>query len=252
MMRSPLLTMLSLLAVALLVASSAWAEDAERPVLLVANPLGVPLGTTTKIKLRGQKLDNAKEVLCADGKSTAKIVGQGGVGVPNMLKAENVGDKFVEIELTVPEDAAVGELALTVVTEKGTSEPLTIYLGGEYPLLAEKEGNDGFRTAQAIAVPQIVDGSIHGDRNVDCFAIEAAAGQKLSCEVFAARRGSGLDPLLSLYDDRGQLLASHDDLPDSRDARIEITLPTAGKFYLVIQDAHDIGSEAHPYRLVVK
>src|SRR5690606_28617382 len=77
---SPLLTMLSLFAVAFSLASSAFAEDAERPVLLVANPLGVPLGATTKIKLRGQKLDNAKEVNCADGKATAKIIGQGGAG----------------------------------------------------------------------------------------------------------------------------------------------------------------------------
>ena len=64
-----------------------------------------------------------------------------------------------------------------MVTPKGESQPYTLFVGGEFPVLEEKEGNDGFRQAQAIQVPQIINGSIHGDRNVDCFVIAGQAGQ---------------------------------------------------------------------------
>lgn len=231
---------------------TARAQTPDIPVIKVASPLGVLQNASTKITLRGLKLDDVKEVKCGEGKCTVKIIGQGNANVPNMQDAKKVGDRQVEIELTVPADAPAGELGLTVVTLKGESAPFQLYVGGEFPVVEEKEGNDGFRQAQAISLPQIVFGSIHGDRNVDCFAFEAATGQRITCEVFADRRGGNLDALLSIYSERGILIASHDDLPDSRDARIETTLPSAGKYFLVLQDAHDLGGQAHAYRLVVQ
>lgn len=243
----------SLLALYLtLAAQSASSQESEAPVIKLANPIGVLPGTTTKVLLRGWKLDDAKEVKCGDGKSTAKILGQGNADNLNMQDSKRVGDRKVEIELTLPVDVAVGELALTVVTGKGESQPYSLFVGGDLPVVEEKEGNDGFRQAQTLQIPQIVFGSIHADRNVDCFAFDGLAGKRLVCEVFAHRRGTNLDALLSLYNDRGVLVASHDDLSDSRDARLEVTLPSDGKFYLVLQDAHDLGGHAHAYRLVVK
>lgn len=235
-----------------LLASLACAQESEQPVIKVATVIGVAPGSTTKFLLRGHKFDDAKEVRCSDGKSTAKIVGQGGADNMNMQDAKRVGDKKVEIELVVPADAPVGELSLVVVTGKGESAPYAIYIGGEFPIVEDKEPNDGFRQAQAIAVPQIVHGTIHGDRNVDVFSIDAQAGQKIACEVFAARRGANLDPLLTIYNERGGLIASNDDQGESADAKLEVTLPSAGKYFIVLQDAFDLGGQAHPYRLVVK
>jgi hypothetical protein len=232
--------------------SFASAQDSDLPIIKLASPLGVPHNATTKLTLRGLKLDDVKEVKCADGKSSAKIVAQGNATIPNMQDAKRIGDRQVEIELTIPAEAPQGELALVVVTGKGESQAYSIYVGGEFPLLDDKEDNDGFRRAQAIQSPQIVNGSIHSDKNVDCYAIDGTAGQKLHCEIFADRRGSGLDALLSIYNERGVLLATHDDLSNSRDAKLELTLPAAGKYFLVVQDAHDFGGPAHPYRLVVK
>lgn len=224
----------------------------EAPVVKIANPLGVIPGTTVKVLLRGFKLDDAKEVKCSDGKTTAKVLSARNADMMNMQDPKRVGDRQVEVELTLPTDAPAGELGLVIVTPKGESQPYTLFVGGEYPVSEEKEANDGFRQAQAVQVPQIVNGSIHGDRNVDCFALEAQAGQKLVCEVFADRKGGNLDALLSLYNERGVLIASHDDFADSRDARLEVTLPAAGKYFLVLQDAQDLGGAAHAYRLVIR
>lgn len=249
-----LLRVLLLAAIALACAAPALAQEAmaEKPIVQLANPVGVLPGTTGKVLLRGFRLDETKEVKCSDGKSRAKVLGARNADNLNQQDAKKVGDRQVEIELTVPADAPAGELGLTVVTPKGESAPFQLYVGGEFPVVEEKEGNDGFRQAQAISLPQIIFGSIHGDRNVDCFAFEASAQQRITCEVFADRRGGNLDALLSIYNERGIQIASHDDLPDSRDARIETTLPSAGKYFLVLQDAHDLGGQAHAYRLVVQ
>ena len=243
--------LVTIASIAALSASHAAAAD-DAPVVKLASPLGVAKGTTTKVVLRGLKLDNAETVECSDGKSTAKIISQGNAPVPNQQNAQKIGDRQVEIELTIPDDAPAGELGLVVVTPAGKSEPYPLLVGGEFPLVAEQEGNDGFRQAQAIQLPQIVEGSIHGERNVDCYVIDGQAGQSLTMEVVAERRGSGLDALLSLYNERAQWLANCDDLPDSRDARLEFTFPAAGKYFIVVQDAHDLGGPAHPYRLIVR
>ena len=249
-MLKTLLTFACLLALAAPALAQAPADD--KPVVKLANPLGVVAGSTVKVVLRGFKLDETKEVKCSDGKSTAKVLVAKNADTLNMQDPKRVGDRQVELELTIPADAPVGQLGLVVVTPKGESAPYMIDVGGDLPVIEDKEANDGFRQAQAIQLPQIVNGAIHGDRNVDCFVFDAQAGQKIVADVFADRRGANLDALLTLYSDRGVVIASHDDLPDSRDARLETTLPAAGKYYLVLQDAHDLGGAASPYRLVVK
>lgn len=252
MLRPSLVIAAPLVVFASLAVAPLAAADEETPVIKLASPLGVAQGTTTKVTLRGLKLDNAQGVECSDGKSTAKIIGQGNANVPNQQNAQKIGDRQVEIELTIPEDAPAGELGLVVVTPAGKSEPFRLLVGGEFPLVAEQEPNDGFRQAQAIPPSQIVEGSIHGDRNVDCYVVEGQAGQSLTIEVLAERRGSGLDALLSVYNERAQWLASHDDMTETRDARLEFTFPAAGKYFIVVQDAHDLGGPAHPYRLIVR
>ena len=54
------------------------------------------------------------------------------------------------------------------------------------------------------------------------------AGQRLVCEVLAARHGSALDSLLTLYDADGRQVATNDDTAGSTDSRLEVTLPRDG------------------------
>jgi hypothetical protein len=81
------------------------------------------------------------------------------------------------------------------------------------------------------------------------FSCEGLAGQKLTCEIVAAALGSPLDCQLSLYDERGNLLANNDDQPASADPRLEVTLPASGKFFLAVGDANDQGGATFGYRL---
>lgn len=232
----------------------------ERPVVLMTIPLAIPRGSTTRVTLRGQRLDGATMVKSLTPGVEVKIVGQGNAAVPNTLKSERVGDRQIEVELTVPAIDATkpdgaggaGEVELVVVTPKGESKPFAVLVGGEFPVVEEKEPNDGFAQAQPVVVPSIVNGAIHDARNVDVFAVEAKAGERLIVEVIAARRGSALDALLMLYDARGTVIAQNDDSPGTTDARLDVTLKAAGRYSLVVQDANDLGGVTHPYRLVVR
>src|SRR5690606_14362888 len=77
MLRPSLVIAAPLVVFASLAVAPLAAADEETPVIKLASPLGVAQGTTTKVTLRGLKLDNAQGVECSDGKSTAKIIGQG-------------------------------------------------------------------------------------------------------------------------------------------------------------------------------
>jgi hypothetical protein len=119
----------------------------------------------------------------------------------------------------------------------------------------EKEPNDGFDKpgkvqAQPIAMGKVVLGAIERGQDVDVYALEAPAGQKLVVEVTARRLGSPLDAALTVFDDDGSILASSDDVDETTDSRIESISP-GGKLYVVVSDANDQGSPAHGYRLMV-
>lgn len=211
--------------------------------VVVALPLGVAPGKETKVALRGFGLDQATDVVIDGGKGTAKIVGKGKAGIPDK-NPEQVGDTQVEVLVTLEERAS-----LTVVLPEGKTPPHEILVAAALP---EKEPNDGFRQAQSIALPALIEGRIERPRDVDVFRIEGRAGQKLRAEVLAARHGSPLDAILTLYGAQGNEFATADGANKLRDAVLEATLPADGVYYLSLIDAHDAGSPIHAYRLRIE
>ena len=249
-----------------------WAQEkpatAEKPPrVAMANPLAVLPGQSAKVTLRGWDLEQATEVRVSNSRVQLKIAGKGKAAVPNKQDAKQVGDTQLELDVTVPADEPPGEMTLTVVGTKQESAAYAVWIGSSLPLMAEVEPNDGFGKAQAVELPRVVDGQIHGDQNVDLFMFELSEPQSVTIEVHARRRGSGLDSVLTLYSERRAILAVSDDsveVPPASgagatsaagatraraDSRIERRLP-AGKYYVSLQDACDHGGVTHPYRLM--
>jgi hypothetical protein len=226
-------------------------EKKVEPQVLVALPLGAAPGSTVKFTFRGLKLDNATAVRFTDDKAAVKLLSKGKAAVPDK-NPEKVGDTQVVAEVTLPAELPSGRLEFVIETKEGTTKPHALLVEKDRPILKEKEPNDGFRQAQPMQIPQVVDGLIERPRDVDVFRIEGKAGQKLVLEVFAARHGSALDSLLTLYDADGQQVATNDDANGSLDSRLEVTLPKSGTFYLSLIDAHDTGGPAHVYWLVAR
>jgi hypothetical protein len=220
------------------------------PRALLALPLGVKAGATTRVTIRGLRLDTATEIRFPDGKATAKIVSKGKAPPPEKLAPGRFGDTQIVADVAVPGGARGPLLPFVVKTAAGDTKPHPLLLETEVPVVAEKEPNDGFQAAQNIRLPSAVDGAISRPRDVDVFAFEGKAGQRVAFEVLAARYGSALDSILTLYGPAGTEVAGNDDSGGSLDSRLEATLAQDGVYHLSLIDAHDRGGPLHVYRLV--
>ena len=225
-------------------------DKPETPRIAVAVPFAMSANATTKVTVRGWKLDREIQASTTVAGVTLKVLRHDKAPVPNGQDAKLIGDTLVELEVTVPENFSNETLPLTLQASGSEGATSTLLVGGSFPVLNEVEPNDGFRQAQPIAVPQIVNGQIQVDRDVDVFSFQLATEQRIVIEIFARRHGSGLDSLLTIFDSKGRRLASNDDAEGS-DSKIETVLPS-GKYFVVVQDALDHGGPAHPYRMVIR
>ncbi len=230
--------------------STLHSEDKpEAPRIALATPFAVSRNGTTKVTVRGWKLNRDIEARTKIGNVGLRMIKHDNANIPNGQDAKLIGDSQVELEVTIPPEIAIDTLPITFIAAGVESSPYSLLVGGRFPVVGEVEPNDSFRQAQAIALPQIVDGQIHADRNVDLFSFELAVERKVTIEVIARRQGSGLDSLLTLFDSRKEIIATNDDA-ELTDSRLEVVL-AAGKYFIVVQDAQDHGGSAHPYRLVL-
>lgn len=221
----------------------------DGPKIIGTAPLGVVPGTAVKLTIRGLKLDTATEVRVGESRDSVKILNKSKVMPPNQVPPTLVGDTQVQVELKLPPNIKGPTVPLVVITPEGETTAHALLVDSE-PLVAEKEPNNGFRQAQPVQLGQIIDGLISQNQDVDVFRFDGSAGQRVVIEVFASRHGSPLDPVLTLFDAAGNILAVDDDgAGHANDARLEITLRQSGMFYLSVADAHDLGGPTHFYRL---
>jgi hypothetical protein len=111
----------------------------------------------------------------------------------------------------------------------------------------EIEPND--RVAQGVSLPVNVFGEISVDRDVDFFAFQGLAGQRVTIEPFAARlRNSDLVADIALFDSAGRLITS--DFGDvETDPLIRFTPSTNEVLIVGIADAEDFGGGDFDYVL---
>jgi len=222
------------------------------PKILYAMPLVVVPGEMQKLALRGKGLDAVKEVRIAkaDG-AKVKLLGGKKTPVGNNQPGERLGDSELQIELELPKGTKAGA-TLTAIGPAGESNAYALLIADDTPHVAEKEPNDGFAAAQAIPVPAAVEGRIQSDKDSDVFRFEGKKGDKVRIEVQAARFGSPVDALISVYDADRKLLAAADDSDGSPDPIVSLTLPRDGVYFITIIDAHDLGGPQFGYRLVIR
>jgi hypothetical protein len=253
----PLLFTLSLLfaLVLLAVPRSAVADDKKGPpIIKVVVPLGVVPGKPTSIVIFGFKFNDVTEVRFLDQKTAPSVTikTKGASKAPDKTAPEKMGDSQAELEVTWPSDVAPGMVRFVAISAEGQSEPHQLVVLDPATTIAEKEPNDGFATAQEIAIGHTIVGTLSPGQNVDVFRITGKAGQKVKFEAQAAKLGSALDPFLLLHNAQGQLLAEIDDGPEGADPVLETTLPADGIYYLSVLDANDNYSPLHAYLLSVK
>lgn len=241
------------------IAAHATSQDKKQPdkkdvpKVLYAVPLVIKTGVKEKIALRGKGLASVKEVEVVGIKNAIiKVLGGKAAAVPNNYPGDRVGDSEMDIELELPKDAKPGEVKLVAVGPGGKSAPYTLLLRDELPIVAEKEPNDGFDQAQPITIPCAIEGSIKAERDVDVFKFEGKKGDKLQIEIQAARYGSPLETMLTLYDSERRIVDSASGTTENPDPILNATLPKGGVFYIGVIDANDLGGANFGYRLVIR
>lgn len=242
-------------------AGTAWAEETDKkeekkpepPTVILSLPLAVSPGKHHTVLLRGLQLTNVTELkfipphpeLAVELKSKEKAE------IPKPLEAKQAGNTQLDVRLWIPSELTTNVLAYVAVSPDGESGTNTLLVIASDKLLPEKESNGGFRNAQPINLGDVVSGAIQIEKDVDVFRFQGMAGQRISAEIRAARYGSALDAIITLYDQLGQPIATADD-GQGRDATLAFTLPANGAYYLSVIDAHDRGSVVHVYLLEVE
>ncbi len=193
------------------------------PSVRGVTPLGVGAGQAATLEIRGADLDGATALRFDD--LDAKIEGF------------EPSKDLVKVKLRLPSGIAPGPRSFRVVTPRGVSNAGLLVVGRPIPTVAEAGPNHGFRKAQVVTAPATIAGGLKDGNEVDVFAVEMKGGQTLVAESVAARAGSGLDALVTIFSPEGRELASDDDL-FGRDGAAWITVPALGRYFVQIADAN--------------
>jgi hypothetical protein len=217
--------------VVLLAASCPLLAQFPEPRLTSLSRLGVRSGEVAELTLRGSDLEGASE-LWFDHPG---------------LRASHVKD--LTFRVTCAPEVPLGQHDVRVVNRWGVSNPLT-FVVGDRPEVVESEAEAHPDGARAISINSVVHGAISAATEIDRYAFDGVAGQRLLLEVQAERLESPLDATLRLLDPEGRELAENRDAI-GLDPFLDWTLPRAGRYVVVVHDAVYAGSPDHGYRLVV-
>ena len=191
------------------------------------SPPALERGKTTRVTVVGTQLHNA-------------------VGMWTSLSAGAVQAKPIEsqddhavLDVQVSADAPIGLFGLRVATADGLSN-VQLCLIDDLPV---RSAPDTAKGPPKIELPCALWGHFR-EATVDRFAIEVKAGQRISFEVVGNRFGKDIDPLLTIRDDRGRVVAERDNDPGLYfDCRFEHHFAVAGLYTVEVRDARFHGHE---------
>ncbi len=220
----------------------AWCLALALPALAVAPsfsqilPRGGQRGTDVEVTITGKNLADTESL----------VFHEPGISLAELTAVE---DGKVSAKLSIAPDCAMGPHALRVRTRTGISNLLIFSVGG-LPEVSDTEPNSTEDAAQAIAVGTTVNGVVTSE-DVDFYAVELEAGQRLAVEVEALRLGRVLfDPKLRLFDPTGHERVAEDDTQLFRqDAGFVYVAAEAGRHLVAISEAAYGGSGDYHYRL---
>ena len=225
----------------------------EPPRVTAIIPFALSTGMTNKFVVRGINLTNAAALRFLSHETlTAEIKSRGKAAVPDKADAKKVGDTQLEVLLTLTANFPPGDLPFVITTPDGETGTNRLRVVERELLFNEIEPNNGFRKPNSIKIPQNIHGTIGAAADVDVFKFHGIAGQKLHIELLGAAYGSFLDAILSLYDTKGHVLVTCDDVPGSSDPSFSFSVPTDGTYFLSVMDAHDQGGLGYDYLLSVR
>ena len=209
-----------------------------KPELARVEPRGVQRGTTTRLKLVGKHLTAISKVRLSDSRISASD------------STGDTGGMDGWVTVTPAADMPRGAYELWVVNNNGESGKLKIYVD-DLPQFEvhHQEQRTVSRTLEHL--PMSVWSTHERAGDVDEFTFHADSGQALVFDVAAQSLGSKAEPVLTLSDSHGKVLASSSRFERSKDAFLFRTFQASGEYTLRVSELVLGGSPDHFYRLSV-
>lgn len=157
----------------------------------------------------------------------------------------------VTIEITVAPNVEPGIYAFRLKTPMGTTN-LRPFVVTPFAETMDRGMNQSIETAQEILLPTTITGNLSRNGEADYFRFKAQAGQQIVFDSVAAVIGSRLNPVITVFDAKGNQLAMNDDFNGRADALLGYTFKEAGEYVVRIADAESKGAPGQfEYRLNV-
>ncbi len=229
---------------------------AQAPVASYVFPAGGQRGTAVKLRVGGLFLHQSCgfEMAGPGVKASAKLVRVPTVWfegpilpLPDSQRQEDY-PKDMAGNVLITADAPLGLRHWRLTTSQGAT-PAMKFMVGELPEVVEDE-IDGEPILVRVTTPTTINGRIFPREDIDLWTFDAKKGQSFTCEVHAARLGSPLDARLEVRDPLGRRLAESDEQRGG-DPILRFTAPADGEYQVRIQDARNLGSQSHVYRLTI-
>ncbi len=168
------------------------------------------------------------------------------------LKVQLIGDAsgVIEKSFKLP-DQPRDQFELFSEDAQPTPQPNLVRVSAFPNVLEVEPNNDVAQTPSAgIEPPFALNGILQEAGDVDGFRFTAKKGQDLDFNVYARRLRSPLDSVLSIYDLKGNRLATNDDAGQP-DSYLRWKAPVDGEFVVSISDQLKRGGPTFTYRIEV-
>lgn len=228
----------------------------ESPTAAYVFPAGGQLGTTVPVRIGGHFLHDKADFLIVgpgvEGRSpierTQTTWFEGPLILQPASQQKEDYPKDYAGEIKVAADAPLGVRYWYCTTSQGIT-PGMRFVVGDLPEIVEEESEENVPT-KPLTLPVTINGRIFPREDVDDWTLEAKAGQVITCEVNAARIGSGLDSRLEVLDPSGRTIAENSDT-FGLDSFVRFKAPNDGKYTVRIHDIRFEGLQHFVYRLTI-
>lgn len=211
-------------------------------LLLLYSPRLDAAPTVSNLSLRGLQI-GATTVLTIDGEDLLpepQLLGS--LPLAKVTLLPNGAPNRIQLEVTLAAEVMPGIYAFRLANAKGISVP--------FLLGVDRLPQQAF-APQISVVPIAMHGSIAGEQRLQMTLI-GKRGQRLVADVEAQRLGSGLRPVIRLFDQRGvQIAWSGPQAAINMDARVDTLLPSDGNYTLELHDVLYRAPNPAPFRLKV-
>lgn len=203
-----------------------------QPEIFLLEPRGVQRGIATEVKMIGTNLQSQGELKLSNPKLTAEFV-----------RADETTTNSAWIKVTPTNDLSRGAYEVSVKNDKGESSKLKLYVD-DLAQFQESKTND----QPVLKLPATFWGTLDPAGDTDSVCFNAKAGETIVFDVSARSIDSKANPSLTLFDEKGVLLASNTGF-DGGDPLLHFKVPAPGRYRVSVSDNMATGSKDHFYRL---